>query len=447
MIAGFGPTSLELFTRSNRHFASSKTCGDLFLAEASSPFLLTLPTSGSMRSGACCQRPPLVLPTSESASSSWPTATAQDADSSSGSRAEWKHGETLTDASRTWGSPVASDHRRGSASTTFCAKSLVRDAMRWKTPHGFQAGNGPDGNEFSKAVRAWQTPAAENFRSRGGDRVDEAGLDRQATMWATPVAACGSKGSEDPELKAARQKVNGGGTSDLLIQAQQWPTPNAMVSNDGETPESWERRKQRMLELGINGNGLGMPLAIAATTWPTPTSTPDNSQNNSNQVNGPTSLGRATKMWPTPMAADDGDKVTPASHQGGLTVMVRDWPTPAARDYRSPNSEPYSERGGGLKGEQLANFAVFHSLPQDLETTFGEDCSMQVVSVGGSELSPTKRAGHVLGRRRLNPAFVCWLMGWPWWWTRAEPTSFGAVETALWRSRLQWHLSSLLGAR
>lgn len=52
-------------------------------------------------------------------------------------------------------------------------------------------------------------------------------------------------------------------------------------------------------------------------------------------------------------------------------------PTPASRDYRSPNSKPYAERGGGKKGEQLPN------------------------AVGGS----------------LNPTWVEWLMGFPPGWT------------------------------
>jgi hypothetical protein len=52
-------------------------------------------------------------------------------------------------------------------------------------------------------------------------------------------------------------------------------------------------------------------------------------------------------------------------------------PTPASRDYRSPNKKPYSDRGGGKKGEQLPN------------------------AIGGS----------------LNPTWVEWLMGYPLGWT------------------------------
>ena len=34
----------------------------------------------------------------------------------------------------------------------------------------------------------WQTPATDSFRSRGGDRKDEMGLDQQARMFPTPAA-------------------------------------------------------------------------------------------------------------------------------------------------------------------------------------------------------------------------------------------------------------------
>ena len=56
------------------------------------------------------------------------------------------------------------------------------------------------------------------------------------------------------------------------------------------------------------------------------------------------------------------------------------WPTPASRDFRHPNATPYSERGGGKKGEQLPN------------------------AVGGA----------------LNPTWVEWLMGFPEGWTDLE---------------------------
>ena len=49
-----------------------------------------------------------------------------------------------------------------------------------------------------------------------------------------------------------------------------------------------------------------------------------------------------------------------SQHHDGLTLvdavdLAAGWATPAARDYRHPNSKPFSERGGEKKGEQLPN--------------------------------------------------------------------------------------------
>ena len=42
------------------------------------------------------------------------------------------------------------------------------------------------------------------------------------------------------------------------------PTPNAGLFNDGEAPDSWLARRERVKLTAKNGNGMGMPLSIAA---------------------------------------------------------------------------------------------------------------------------------------------------------------------------------------
>ena len=42
------------------------------------------------------------------------------------------------------------------------------------------------------------------------------------------------------------------------------PTPSACVANDGERPETWLARQERVKLTAKNGNGMGMPLSIAA---------------------------------------------------------------------------------------------------------------------------------------------------------------------------------------
>jgi hypothetical protein len=117
------------------------------------------------------------------------------------------------------------------------------------------------------------------------------------------------------------------------------------------------------------------------------------------------------------------------------------FPTPASRDYRTPNKLSYQERSHTAKGEQLQNF---------VEHDFWPRMSAQSPnSLRGHGSDPTARraAGHQVNltdaviafpasppappipdgqpssesaptsRRRLNPRFVEWLMGFPIGWT------------------------------
>jgi hypothetical protein len=43
-----------------------------------------------------------------------------------------------------------------------------------------------------------------------------------------------------------------------------------MIAQDGETPETWTARRERLKEAKNNGNGCGTPLTMAAAMWPTP---------------------------------------------------------------------------------------------------------------------------------------------------------------------------------
>lgn len=174
----------------------------------------------------------------------------------------------------------------------------------------------------------------------------------------------------------------------LTDASRMWPTPAASIQNLDESPTTWLARAEKLKEKGINGNGAGMPLKE------------------------------------TVKAGAD------------LSDQSQAWPTPAARDYRSPNSKESEERrfsGDREKsGQQLPNF-VAHS-PSSPQA--------RVISVSGGELSPTDRLTVL--RRRLNPAFVCWLMGWPWWWTNPAPNSFARAATGSYLFKLRLHLASLL---
>lgn len=133
-----------------------------------------------------------------------------------------------------------------------------------------------------------------------------------------------------------QRQANGTNTPILSGQAEHWPTPSASVANDGESPETWHARAALLKLKHGNGNGVGMPLTIAAVQWP----------------------------------------------------------TPASRDFRTPNSQESQEsqeRRNHTGGEQLPNFVEHHFSHQAPAT------------LNGPELLPTGPTS----RRRLNPAFGC----------------------------------------
>ena len=223
----------------------------------------------------------------------------------------------------------------------------------WRSPEATEGAKGGPNARGSKgdpelcnqAVK-WQTPAADSFRTRGGERKNEPGL---------------------------------------TVQARLRPTPRASAN---------ENRTTRPAE--SHGNGHGRLLAGEASTWQTP-------RENEAQGSG--------------YQRDRGRK---GAERATLTGQARLWPTKSARDYKGANSPEHMDRPGKNHESQLPNF-VFHCLPQGLATPgLGEKSSN--------------------GSRRLNPAFVELLMGWPVGWTRTD-CALPATELSRWRRLMR---SSLL---
>lgn len=57
-------------------------------------------------------------------------------------------------------------------------------------------GDGKTKSDLVVSARVWQTPATDSFRSRGGDRKDEMGLDQQARSHQVPAIPDGPPFSE-----------------------------------------------------------------------------------------------------------------------------------------------------------------------------------------------------------------------------------------------------------
>lgn len=81
----------------------------------------------------------------------------------------------------------------------------------------------------------------------------------------SPRSVDGSRGPA--MLKSGGGQLARGGPS-LPDVVSLMPTSNAGNFNDGENTDNWLRRREANKAKGINGNGMGMPLAIAASLLP-----------------------------------------------------------------------------------------------------------------------------------------------------------------------------------
>lgn len=204
-------------------------------------------------------------------------------------------------------------------------------------------------------------------------------------------------------------------------------------------------------------------------SWPTPRS--EDSECAGNHPGAVDSLTGATTLWRSPAAQDPGikperltgepgarmyDKETGRLAQYGITQQAEMWQTPATDSLRSRGGDRKDEMG--LDQQARAMWGT----PTSRDHKDGDVTGIDVPTNGllGREVChfslpapPTPQPGETSSpsgpgsRRRLNPAFVCWLMGWPWWWTQPVPISFARAEMESWRSRARSRLRSLLAGQ
>jgi hypothetical protein len=84
----------------------------------------------------------------------------------------------------------------------------------------------------------WQTPATDSFRSRGGDRKDEMGLDQQCRFWVTPNARdyrseTGSENNNYDRPPNLSRQVYRLSPPETMIGGASWPTPQEGMASGG----------------------------------------------------------------------------------------------------------------------------------------------------------------------------------------------------------------------
>jgi len=282
----------------------------------------------------------------------------------------------------------------------------VRDTSFWRTSQASLLPPPPLWTRPKANLTNAQQPASwENWPTVGGMRNGR--LFQRPTLepatgvrggfaghggWATPVATEHQKDRMTDEAMA-RELVRPSAGMALCKDVRFWATPDCNTST-------------------YSNGKMGPNIREQAAAWPTPRTTDTNQGRGSvligsayympskalsaGELVGQANLADVAQMWPTPMASDDGHKVTINSNQAGLIGA----------------SHQFMER----------QFS-----PQAQPTPPGQ---------ASSSTGPTSP-------RRLNPAFTEWLMGWPTGWTIAAPSASSAAATALWRHRLHLHLSAL----
>ena len=223
-------------------------------------YLETWPISGSMLNGCVYERPTLELRTGGLGGSAWPTSRAEDSESAGNHPGAV---DSLTGATRNWGTPQVTTNggspspqctgngsrledqvspemwptvtaNPATYSNGFMGPNLIEKATSWLTPHGMngqdQTGKQGRGGEFAAQAKEWQTPATDSFRSRGGNRVNEMGLDQQSRFWPTPNTPSGG-----PNTKSTPTHTGG---LDLDGSVLNWGTPTSRDYKDGSSADT-----------------------------------------------------------------------------------------------------------------------------------------------------------------------------------------------------------------
>lgn len=189
----------------------------------------------------------------------------------------------------------------------------------------------------------------------------------------------------------------------------------------GTWPRSGSVSHGRACELRMSAPAMN-GSASSSSVWPTATAQDSESTSGSNpQWGHGSTLTDATRKWTTPQAHDVTERGLGQipSGKAGNACLARDartWATPTTRDHKGMDQP--GRNGGTSLAEQTERGRFSHRVPTIPD---------------GRESLPSSPSS----RRRLNPVFVCWLMGWPTWWTNVGPTACARSEMASYLSRLR----------
>lgn len=212
-----------------------------------------------------------------------------------------------------------------------------------------------------------------------------------------------------------------------------------------------------------NGECFQRPVWAPATdangcsSWPTATVKGNYNRKGASPTSGD-GLATTAMTWPTPHGMRGLDKTGKVGAGGEFAAFVQAWATPKATDGTKGGPNQRGSRGDLMLPSQSASWATpmarMHKGGGTAVTRQDGKTRMDMLDWQAESYSrqdqatadgPQSSQSAPTSRPRLNPAFGCWLMNWPAWWTNPAVTSCVQSEMALYRLRQQRHLSCLLG--
>jgi hypothetical protein len=195
-------------------------------------------------------------------------------------------------------------------------------------------------------------------------------------------------------------------------------------------------------------------LALGIANWSTPKAT-DGAKGGPGQsygTGGRPPLPAQAAQWQTPVADDQVDRRHGKINSRGepkLSAQALQWPTPAAQNWKG--SSPASvRRADGKSRMDILHYRAEQgfSRPDPGTTQLGQQSSphapisrplwASLIASHGRAVS--RRILRARTRRRLNPLFVGWLMGWP---IGHALCACSATKFTLWQQHMRGALSQL----
>jgi len=200
--------------------------------------------------------------------------------------------------------------------------------------------------------------------------ISESGSSSSQSEWRTPNTR--DHHSQGPRADAAQRQIT------LCDQAEQrWPTHRATSGGGNRSAYPDAPYRPGLSELANN--------------WPT--ARQEDGESCGNHPGAVDSLTGAAKLWGTPDSPGSGGPRNRQNSPGdGHQVTIAE----------QAEQKSYRDRSGTTKGEQLPNF---------VEHNCASPPAPQI-----QDGQPSSESGQT-SRRRLNPRFVEWLMGFPASWT------------------------------